>query len=302
MGVAYRAAPGERHGVLELELVPAQQQVDAVLGGDGERPEVGAPHQHAVGAEAQRAQHVPPARTPPSASTRARPHGGGDVLDHRRGGDDAVELAAAVVGDDDTAHPVGDGGLGVGRAQHALHEDGQRREPGDPFEGGPGDGRVERGARRPGVREGVVLIGVGDVAPPAQGPDRRVDGDDDRLEPVVLRAADDPLDLAVGVGDVDLAPAGRRGRRGQSSGPWCWRTTPRTECRSAPRRGRPPTPRRGGRTHRTRTARAAGAPVPVAEERRRGADQAHVDAEAGHEPPHRPRPLVRVGGWTAVVS
>ena len=92
----------EREGEIRLRQELLEHLVDAVLPADREPVDVGPPEQHRVGASASAFSTSAPPRTPPSISTVAsaadrRPHLGERV----ERGHGAVDLATAVVGDDD---------------------------------------------------------------------------------------------------------------------------------------------------------------------------------------------------------
>lgn len=88
-----------------------------------------------------------PVRTPLSRRIRLRPHDGVD--DRRKGvesGQCAVELAAAVVGDDDAVDAVGSGPVGVGGVEDALEDERQPGVVAQPVQVLPGQGGVHDAA------------------------------------------------------------------------------------------------------------------------------------------------------------
>ena len=138
-----------------------------------------------------------PRRMPPSTSTVARPSTRVDDLGQGiAAGQRPVELAAAVVGDDDAGGAVRHRQLRVLRRQQALDQDRQAGLGGELLEVGPAQRRVHqpeglldrhrpldphrrRDARNP---QAVRDLEAGAAVALAVAAARRVDGDDDRLE------------------------------------------------------------------------------------------------------------------------
>ena len=140
------AAEGER----QLQLVA--QQLEHALGalgaGDREPPDGRAADEDRVGAESQGDGDVG------AAADAAVDEDGGpacDRLDHLRqgvgAGQNAIELTAAVVGDDDAGGAVLDGERRVLGAQHALDHQRQAALGGDGLEIPPIQGRVHQRER-----------------------------------------------------------------------------------------------------------------------------------------------------------
>ena len=115
-----------------------------------------------------------PRRTPPSSSTGdAAGDGVDDPAQCVEGGDRAVELAAAVVADDDAGGAVLDGEARVLGVQDAFEDDGAS-EGGEPLEVLPLQAGDERDLRGVGGRD---PRGGGDVREVHAGGDREADAD-----------------------------------------------------------------------------------------------------------------------------
>ena len=136
--VGGRGAAAERQGELELVAEQAEDPTGALRSGGGEAPEGGPPDQHGVGAERERDRDVDAAADAAVDEDRGPAV---DRLDDLRqrvgGGEGAVELAAAVVGDDDPGGAVLDRQLGVLGGQQALDEDRQAAFGGEVARGRP---------------------------------------------------------------------------------------------------------------------------------------------------------------------
>ena len=85
------------------------------------------------------------ARTARTADISPLPQDGHDLAQDVDGGAGVVELAAAVVADDDAGEAELGGAEGVVGALDALEEDGQGRDGAEPGQVGPGQGRVDEG-------------------------------------------------------------------------------------------------------------------------------------------------------------
>ena len=119
----------ESHGESQLVSEQRQRQPGASLAVVRQSPEHGPADEHHTGAERQRLEHVGAA---PHAAVHeyGQPAGqrGNDGLQRVHGGQTAVQLSAAVVGDDDAAGAVLGGQQGVLWRHDALH---QQRHLGD---------------------------------------------------------------------------------------------------------------------------------------------------------------------------
>ena len=142
----YRYRPvltAESHGELQLVSQQRQRQPGTSLSVVRQSPEHGPADEDHLGAERQRLEHV-------SASPHAAVHEDGQPasqrLDHRlqrvHGGQTAVQLSAAVVGDDDAAGAVFGGQQGVLGSHDALDEHRQSRDAAQPAEVGPCQRRI----------------------------------------------------------------------------------------------------------------------------------------------------------------
>ena len=202
---------------------------NAVLARRGEAEDRRAAGEHRARPERERLGDVGAA---PDAAVEVDLGAACDRVDHLRQrverGGSAVELAAAVVRDDDRRRAVLDRELGVLGGDDALQHDGQLRLARDPLEVAPRDRGVEQrelvggilrrvADRRAGVRERQVR---GDLEADAQvtlalREARRVDGEDDGAA-AGIRGLREMLarDAAV-LEDVELAPLQepRRGGR-----------------------------------------------------------------------------------------
>lgn len=167
-GDGVEAGPaGQGHRLLQLRPEGGQDPFDTVGTVDGEAPEDGTADQHRAGPERQRLEHV---RTAADATVDE------DLALGRHGGDDlgqrvqrryhAVELAAAVGGDDQPRHPEIGRPPGVLRGEYALEHQrqaGQRTQPGQVLPGERGV-MVQRGVFGQGGVAGPALVQPGPLA------------------------------------------------------------------------------------------------------------------------------------------
>ena len=119
----------ERQHPVDVAPEDLEHAGDAGLASDRETPQMRPADSAGRGAERQRLDHVGAA---PHAAVEQHRDAPGDGVDHRRQradrGEGAVQLAAAVVGDDHAVDAVPDGRAGVLGVEHALD---QQRAPPD---------------------------------------------------------------------------------------------------------------------------------------------------------------------------
>ena len=216
-----RADERERQVGLGRELL--QHRAHALLAADGETVRVGTAEEHRVGAERERLDDVG-ASADAAVDEQRKVDRRAHLLERVERRDRAVDLAAAVVRDDDAVDLRRDRAPRVLRGEHALHEQRQRGLRAKPREVGPREPQVRKGRehrRRGGERvfgrrllepraeDGVAeelraalpaekrQVRVPQVArTPAER--QRVERDDDRGVAGGLRAADEArADLAV---------------------------------------------------------------------------------------------------------
>ena len=170
--------PRQPHTRLELILQDPSQMLDPILP-IAQTVQKGSPDADGRGAEGERLEHV---RTPRDAAVdqdfapvedgRVAPVEFEEGEERRNGG---VEGATAVVGQDDGAGAVRDGGAGVGRGLHALDDDGEAGRLLDPGDVGPGEGGVDVLAHEAAHAAALAVVG-GDGAADGGG-ERGVGGD-----------------------------------------------------------------------------------------------------------------------------
>ena len=221
--VGYLVAADEAHVHDELVLEELHGALHALLAVGAHGVEEGAADTDALGAQAERLDDVGAAADAAvdedvdlgvEAALAQDGHGLGEDLD---AGARKVELAAAVVGEDDAADAGVGGAQDVLDALDALEDDGHPGDGQEPGDVGPGEGRVdEAGDGAGGALAGVGLAArlhaaaaVGELGAHvllAAAQLRGVDGDEQPLAAAALGVLDDAArDLAVAV-DVELQP------------------------------------------------------------------------------------------------
>ena len=136
---------------------------DALGAAGGERPDVGTPDEHGLGAQSDGLDHVAAAaHAAIEEDVEIAVHGIDDLGEDADGGGGAVERVAAVVRDGDAVDALFDGAASVFDGGDALHHEGPvplLARPGDVVPGG-GVGH-DGGAYLPGGEVGVAVEGWG---------------------------------------------------------------------------------------------------------------------------------------------
>ena len=162
---------GEAEGEVELGEEVLDHLANARLARDREAVDVGAADEHGVGAERDRLEDVGAGADPRVEEDRhPAVDGGGDAGERVEGGDGAVDLAAAVVGDHDPVDALVDGAARVVGVEDPLQQDRQPRALAQERQVLPGQGRpavdadelLDGGARLP--RPQAPEKGLGEVA------------------------------------------------------------------------------------------------------------------------------------------
>jgi hypothetical protein len=244
--LSHVATPNQAHIHLHLILQQLHGAIDARQAVGTHSEEKGATDTDAAGAQTQGlddvggAAHAAVDVDLDAILQAAFAEHGHDLGEHLDGGAGKVELAAAVVGEDDAVDAGVDGAQHVLDALHALEDDGHARDGEEPGEVGPGEGGVDEGGDGAGGALGAVdgaaagglHVGarVGEFGAHvflAAAELGGVDGDEEALAAAVFGVLDDllgdvavlvdvelePLDLA-GLGSVDDLVEGARGQGG----------------------------------------------------------------------------------------